>query len=246
MRILFTSDLHGLDFAYERFATVLEKGKFNLGLLAGDLMTYPSSEELRCARAKLTRERGFDQQDATRTISKILQHALQQKEMYYKNILLRAKKPIVFLMGNDDGIIGNGTEWTSDRYAISANQRRLTYGKYNIVGYQYTNPFVGGMFEKSEAEQQLDFHKIEEFIDTNTILVTHGPAWGSLDTVKDGTHVGSKTLGAMLKRKHVRFHLFGHIHGAFGREGNAVNAAYPLARRFIGVDVDSKAVIAIG
>jgi Icc-related predicted phosphoesterase len=245
MRILVTSDLHGLDSAYERFVTVLERGQFNLGLLCGDLLDYPSYDELRSARVFLASEGRIDQGDATKTILWTQQRALQQMERYYKSILLRARKPIIFIMGNDDGIIGSATEWTSDRYVISANQKRLNYGKYNIVGYQYTNPFVGGTFEKPEAEQELDLRNMEKLIDTNTILISHGPAWGRLDTLKDGRHVGSKVLGAMLKRKPVKFHLFGHIHGAFGQQGNAVNVAYPFAQKFIGVDVDSDTVMAI-
>jgi Icc-related predicted phosphoesterase len=46
MKLLFSSDLHGLDSAYYAFAAALKDGDYDLGVLGGDLMTYPSRSEI--------------------------------------------------------------------------------------------------------------------------------------------------------------------------------------------------------
>ena len=201
MKILITSDLHGLESAYDRFAVLLEEGNFDLGLVAGDLMAYPTPAELQTARGMLRRKGDAANTYAAPSLPEVLEHALQVKQRHLKNILLRANKPVVFIMGNGDGIIGNGVPWTDDRHVVSANGRRLVFGEYSVVGYQYTGPFVGGTFEKSNAQQQVDFRVMENLIDTNTIFLTHGPAWGKLDRLPDKTHVGSKPMREMLERR---------------------------------------------
>jgi Icc-related predicted phosphoesterase len=140
-------------------------------------------------------------------------------------------------MGNDDGILGNGLAWTSEGNIVCINQRRAKYDTYNLVGYQYTNPFVGGTFEKALPIQEQDFRSLEKFVDSNTILVTHGPPLGTLDTVFDGSHVGSKALRDFIERTRPKLHLFGHIHRTFGRSGNSFNGAYPSGRKFMAIDV---------
>lgn len=49
------------------------------------------------------------------------------------------------------------------------------------------------------------------------VLVTHGPPWGVLDSVKNGApHLGCEELGEAVGRIKPRFHVFGHIHGGYG------------------------------
>ncbi|CAH0480279.1 unnamed protein product [Peronospora belbahrii] len=62
------------------------------------------------------------------------------------------------------------------------------------------------------------------------ILMTHGPPYGILDTTFSGLHVGSEgLLKETMTRIRPRFHIFGHIHEAYGatRVGTTVfiNAA---------------------
>ena len=112
-------------------------------------------------------------------------------------------------------------------------------GKYNFVGYHYTDPVVGGTFEKSEREQIEDFQELEKLIDKDTILLTHGHAWGTLDTVSDGEHVGSRALRDLVERRTPRLHLFWHIHNMFGVKNLAINVSYPHSQKFLSIDVDS-------
>ena len=53
MKLLFSSDLHGLDSAYLKFAAALKEGDYNIGALGGDLMTFPSKSEIEQASNEL-------------------------------------------------------------------------------------------------------------------------------------------------------------------------------------------------
>lgn len=48
------------------------------------------------------------------------------------------------------------------------------------------------------------------------ILVTHGPPHGVLDEVSPGRHVGCEDLKAAVERVAPKYHLFGHVHEAYG------------------------------
>ena len=237
MRLLFTSDLHGLDSAFVDFSRILKERKYDVGVLGGDLMGYPSEEDLQVA----ARDLGHSKQ-AARNHGEAVQRALLNKQEYYKGLLRDSGKPIVFVMGNDDGILGSGLAWTSEAKVVNIHQRKAKWGPYNFVGYQYTTPFVGGTFEKCESDQDEDFRMLENLIDANTVLVTHGPAWGTLDTVSDGKQIGSQALRRLIDRKPPRLHLHGHIHRMFGVEGNVINGSYPHSRKFVSIAVDTMEV----
>jgi Icc-related predicted phosphoesterase len=231
MKLLFSSDLHGLDSAYYAFAAALKDGDYDLGALGGDLMTYPS-------RSEIEQTGEIHQIQDGRPPQAVIEHALLDKQKYYRRVIKKSGKLVVFLMGNDDGLLGKGNEWTNEKDLLNVNQLRIEFGSYNIVGYQYTTPFVGGTFEKPENEQIEDFRQLEKLMDENTILITHGPAWGVLDAV-DGDHVGSMALRELIDRKEPRLHLFGHVHSNFGIKNHAVNGSYPHSQKFISIDVDS-------
>jgi len=201
-------------------------------------MGFPSEEELEASKSQLLCSgQNILASASAANIPEIVEHALLRKEAIYKSYLHKAKKPVVFVMGNDDGILGKGLVWTNEGKILCINQRRAKYGTYNLVGYHYTSPFVGGTFEKPLPIQEQDFHLLEKIVDSNTILVSHGPPLGTLDTVFDGTHVGSKALLDFVQRTCPKLHLFGHIHRTFGRSGNSFNGAYPSSRKFMAIDV---------
>lgn len=52
--------------------------------------------------------------------------------------------------------------------------------------------------------------------DTN-LLITHGPAYGILDTVLNGTHVGDKDLLKTVEVIKPAVHVCGHVHESYGR-----------------------------
>jgi len=247
MRLLFTSDLHGLIPAFKRFAQLLRQDEYDLGIISGDLTTGFRSDELEKIKDEQDRIGGdfleeLHSPDATIPIEpdELLVRASRQKEIELKNILEEARKPVFSIMGNDDGIVGNG--WESTKLLKNINQRREERGYHNFVGYQYTNPFVGGPFEKTEREQLKDFRQLKKLIDRNTVLVTHGPAYGFLkkgNSTQDSTSIGSKALRRFLDRVKPKLHLFGHVHYWFGIYGNEIDGAYPRFRKYVSVDLDS-------
>lgn len=57
--------------------------------------------------------------------------------------------------------------------------------------------------------------------DTTDILITHGPPCGSGDQVEPWSkHWGCLSLTAALQRIQPALHVFGHIHGGYGRQTN--------------------------
>ncbi|EGZ26024.1 hypothetical protein PHYSODRAFT_487565 [Phytophthora sojae] len=99
-----------------------------------------------------------------------------------------------------------------------------------IYGSPMTPPIHGrqGAFNVARgfADQQ-HWAKVPADVD---MLVTHGPPHGILDTTFTGLHVGSETLlKETMSRIRPSFHIFGHIHEAYGatRVGKTVfvNAA---------------------
>ena len=48
------------------------------------------------------------------------------------------------------------------------------------------------------------------------ILITHGPAFGILDTTFNNQNVGCIDLLTHIERVNPKYHIFGHIHESFG------------------------------
>ena len=150
-------------------------------------------------------------------------------------LLKRMPVPVLYLMGNDDFV---HLDYEDERVK-PLHGRRLDYGGHGFVGYQYSLPFVGGIFVKPETEIERDLGSLEPLLDEQTVLVTHSPAYGVLDRVHSGEHVGSRSLAGLLGRKPVLAHLHGHIHESVGREGNHFNVAAAGRRRAVVIDLPS-------
>jgi len=146
-------------------------------------------------------------------------------------ILSSIGKKVLFLMGNMDE-----EEWPSEGNLININQRSYAYEHLNFVGYQYTNPFIGGKFEKSESEQYQDLNNLSEKMDDRTVFITHGPPFGVLDKTFWKRSVGSKSLTDFVARHKPLIHIFGHIHESFGRSERSYNVSYPSSKSFVKID----------
>ncbi len=150
-------------------------------------------------------------------------------------VLERVAAPCFYIMGNDDNV---ALDFENEQIK-PLHGRQVCWGLYNLVGYQYTPPFMGKMFVKSEEEIGEDLQSLEPLLETPTILVTHTPAYGILDRSYGGEHVGSRALGALLHRRPVLLHIHGHIHGDFGRSENHFNVAAAGQRRAVVIDLPS-------
>jgi Icc-related predicted phosphoesterase len=210
MRLLACADLHGYRDVYGWLAEVAATEKPDGVVLAGDLLGWPSGFA--------TMEEG---------------QAADRREVL--PLLSMIECPVFYVMGNDDFIELEAT----DPVHQSANRRRLECGAFNIVGYQHTLPFMGGIHEKPEHEMEEDFARLETEIDQATVLVTHGPAYGILDRVSYDLNVGSRSLHRLIERRQPRAHIHGHIHGCFGRNGRHFNVASAGRRRAMIIDLET-------
>jgi Icc-related predicted phosphoesterase len=166
-----------------------------------------------------------------------------EEKTYLIGILKKVSKPIFLIMGNDDGILSNN--WKTESNVYNINLRKVKYLGFVFIGYCYTNPFVGGEFEKLETEQFSDMKSIRSIIEPNTILVTHGPAFGILDKASDGKHIGSKALSVIIEDERIVYHLFGHVHNQVGVNGKYINGSYPKNRGFYEIDTKQNTAILV-
>lgn len=157
-----------------------------------------------------------------------------------KKILNRAGKPVMYIMGNYDGVLSHS--WTDTNLIKSINMKKLTVKDQSFAGYQYTNPFIGGDFEKTEKQQAADMQTLLKLLNEDTVFVSHGPAYGVLDKTHFGKSAGSRALLDLLSAIKPKFHLFGHIHESAGFKGYAVNGAYPKRHQLVSINTDTREV----
>jgi Icc-related predicted phosphoesterase len=149
-------------------------------------------------------------------------------------ILPRSNCRVFYIMGNDDNVALD----CNDGLITPIHDARVEFDGYNFVGYQYTPPFFGETFVKEDSEIAADLSIRGGTVDEGTIYVTHTPAYGSLDSVRDH-HVGSRALADFLERNPVMVHIHGHIHHAFGVDGYHFNVASAAQCRAMLIDLPS-------
>jgi len=208
VRVFAASDVHGQHRFYERLPRAIDAARAEVLVLAGDLLGYPD---------------GFGSiEEAQRADAReVCRH------------LDRVPVPVFYLMGNDDWV-----ELECGNPAASLHARRVTCGQYNLVGYQYSLPFMGGIHEKPEEEILNDMRTIRRLVDEKTLFITHSPVRGILDSTQFGP-CGSQALRDVVEDARVRAHIHGHIHGRFGRHGRHFNVACGKTMRAMAIDVAS-------
>jgi Icc-related predicted phosphoesterase len=207
-RLLASADLHGFRDVYGWLVELTVTKEPDGVVLAGDLLGFPDSH------GTVEEAQAADAQEVVAVLSEI-------------------DCPVFYVMGNDDFVDLD----PSVSKIQSVHGRRVPFGNFNVVGYQHTLPFMGGINEKAEREMKEDFDELENLVDQNTVLVTHGPAYGVLDRVTIGGHVGSTSLRDLIDRCSPRIHIHGHIHYWFGREGRHFNVASAGRKRAMLIDL---------
>jgi Icc-related predicted phosphoesterase len=196
MQVLAAADLHGRSRVYAWLVDAVRQYGVEALVLAGDLLGCPD---------------GFDTpEDAQRHEAKAL-----------TDLLETAAVPVLYIMGNDDlvDLACHGAR------VQSIHGRRVTLGGFNFVGYQYSLPFMGGVFEKDESGIESDLAELTSLVDSQTVFVSHSPALGILDPGLGEMSIGSGALGHFLERRPFLVHVHGHSHGGFGRLGKHFNVA---------------------
>jgi Icc-related predicted phosphoesterase len=208
MRLVAVADVHGYHEVYEWLVDLVEAEEADAVVLAGDLLGWGGDFE---------------------TIEEA--HAADRLRVLRRLSGIRC--PVLYVMGNDD-LIELDSPVPSQQ---SVHGKRIDIGDFSFVGYQYTLPFMGGVNEKPEGEIERDLAPLEAEVDGATVLVTHGPVFGALDRVRDGRHVGSRSLGDFVERTAPRAHIHGHIHGEFGRAGRHFNVSSAGRKRAMVIDL---------
>lgn len=209
-RLLAGADLHGFRYVYRWLVELALKDRPDGVVLAGDLLGIPDGH------GTVEEAQAADALDVVALLSEL-------------------DCPVFYVMGNDDWVDLD----PSASNIQSVHGRRVPFGNFNVVGYQYTLPFMGGINEKAEHEMKEDLDELEDLVDQNTVLVTHGPAHGVLDRVTIGGHAGSTSLRDLVGRCSPRIHIHGHIHYWFGREGRHFNVASGGKKRAMMIDLET-------
>jgi Icc-related predicted phosphoesterase len=210
MLVLAGADFHGSLDHYRWFLGEARELQAEALILAGDLFGYADE---------------VDDPDEDQRLN-----AAQVKDLF-----LSCDVPVHFIMGNDDHFdIGETWEGWTPLHGL-----RVELGRFCIVGYQYSLPWMGGVFEKPEEEIAEDLEELEPLVDDTTILVTHSPAYGILDPGSGPHKVGSRSLRELIDRQRILAHIHGHSHSGFGRTGRHFNVALALRKRAILIELPS-------
>jgi Icc-related predicted phosphoesterase len=210
MRILASADVHGSRPVYEWLLRVARQQEVEAIVLAGDLFG--------CLDEFGTPE------DAQRREASLL-----------RDLLKRAGVPVLYVMGNDDLVELDGD---SERVQ-SIHGRRVSCGRFAFVGYQYSLPFMGGTFEKPDADIRIDLAELSDLVGPDTVFVSHSPALGILDPGIGDVLIGRSSLREFRDANPVRAHVHGHSHAGFGRQGNHFNVASAARMRSMTIDLEN-------
>jgi Icc-related predicted phosphoesterase len=136
----------------------------------------------------------------------------------------------VFIAGNHDRMFENDPEDVKEWLSKFPNIVYLQDESYEIYDLEtdrsiklYGSPwqpeFYSWAFNLQRNSLQLS-GKWEAIPDDTDILITHGPAWGSVDTVagRPWDNLGCELLAERIQRFRPKIHVCGHIHSGYGVE----------------------------
>jgi predicted phosphohydrolase len=125
----------------------------------------------------------------------------------------------ILINGNHDRYwyrhTARANEILGEEILLLENESHIIDG-IHIWGSPLTVPVVEGMYSNTERPEQARKLIWESIPDGIDILITHSPPFGILDEVEPGEHYGCKTLREKVFQLKPKYHLFGHIHQAYG------------------------------
>jgi Icc-related predicted phosphoesterase len=215
--MLASADLHGDHTIYRWLVQVARQLSPDVLVLAGDLLGCPNAYDT-------------------------VEEAQQADAAEILAILEGVSQPVLYLMGNDDMIELEPTNST----IRSIHGDRVELGDVNFVGYQYSLPFMAGVYEKLDEEIRKDLAAIGSLVDKHTVLVTHSPAYGVLDVGVLDEHAGSRAIKGLIEERNPLLHIHGHIHQELGHQGLHFNVAAAGHRRAVLINTDTMGHEVIG
>jgi Icc-related predicted phosphoesterase len=240
--MLATSDIHGNKALVYLICKIVKKENIDALIIAGDIAPKGFYQVCRrglkydiCSAFSLKNKGGILSGDEQQTKTKLdllgfveipkdkynlstIKSKQKEKLTQICKLLKTVDIPVYTLIGNDDHIPEDDWDKILNDYGIlNLNLRTYTLGKLKIVGFQYVLPTPWNTNnELPENELAKRLRSIEDQVDRKTILITHGPPKGILDRVANGLRAGSESIYRLVKEKQPIFHIFGHIHEAFG------------------------------
>lgn len=124
----------------------------------------------------------------------------------------------IYVPGNHDGVIEHDIDTARKqfkKYGISllVDEKIEIDGK-TFYGSPWTPTFLDWYFMKDRGE---DIEKVWNLVPDNIdVLLTHGPPYGVLDRVLEGSHQGCEQLLNKVNEVKPKLHIFGHIHEGRG------------------------------
>lgn len=124
----------------------------------------------------------------------------------------------IFIAGNHDFFFENFTQQEIQdilpKNIFYLNDTGIEIDGINIWGSPITPEFHNWAFNRKRGEE---INNHWQLIPNNTdILITHGPVFGILDKTFHNLNVGCEELLKAVKNIQPKYHVFGHIHEAFG------------------------------
>ena len=242
MKIFATADIHGNKALIYLIRETIQKEEIDILIIAGDIapkgfyqlfkegLKFDISSGFRL-KNRTDILKGDEQQIKTKldllgfveipagayNLSAI---SLKQKEKLKEicSLLKMIDIPVYMLIGNDDHISDEDWDKLLERYEIfNLNLRSHALEEFNVAGFQYVLPTpwnTNNELPEDELAKRLKY--VEKQVDEKTILITHAPPKGLLDRLANGLLAGSESIFKLVRDKQPVFHIFGHIHEAFG------------------------------
>ncbi|MBR2254721.1 MAG: metallophosphoesterase family protein [Candidatus Methanomethylophilaceae archaeon] len=128
--------------------------------------------------------------------------------------------------------------------AVDLHGKAVEIGGYRFVGLGGSNITIfGTIFELTEEEL---YDGLKRNASEKMVLVTHAPAYGTLDHIPSGASVGSPAVMRIVEEYHPILALSGHIHedvGTFEKNGTVfLNPGPAKEGRCAIVDLDGEEV----
>lgn len=140
-------------------------------------------------------------------------------------------KYYVMIAGNHDWIFEHQSfarEYLIENDVIYLQDETIEIEGLKIYGTPYTGIFCNWAFMETEEQLTERYSKIPTDTD---ILITHCPQFGILDQInanstgKKANHLGNIALKNVISSLNLKLHVFGHIHGSYGRIDQNVNCS---------------------